>query len=170
MSNRNLLWRFFAPQKNPRDLSLSLAAANTVRQILPLQKQNELPVMSKCPTIWTRSHVKKNRFRKFSGTKSTAARGLKHVPGTFPRHHNGWPSLITIMEDAHIYEIADQYPEQQSEGNMTWMHTCKGRGRSVNKQEGKTKDLQLVTQVIVIPVFCLWTNCLVWSRMEESSR
>jgi hypothetical protein len=94
MSNRNLLWRFFAPQKNPRDLSSSLAAANTVPQILTLHKQNELLVMSKYPTIWTRSHVfknqvKKNRFQKFTGTKSTTARGLKHLPGTFPRHHNG---------------------------------------------------------------------------------
>jgi hypothetical protein len=70
MSNRNLLCGFFVPQKNPRDLSSSLAAANTVPHILPLQKQNELLAMSKCPTIWTRSHMFRNQAKK-TGSKNS---------------------------------------------------------------------------------------------------
>jgi hypothetical protein len=80
--------------------------------------------MSKCPIIWTRSHVfknqvEKNKFPKFTCTKSIVVIGLKHVPRTFPRHHNRWYSPITIMEDAYIYKIAKQSPQQQCKGNMT---------------------------------------------------
>jgi hypothetical protein len=66
-----------------------------------------------------RNQVEKNRFPKFTCTKSIVVRGLKHVPRTFPKHHNKWYSLITIMEDAHIYKIAKQYPKQQFKGNTT---------------------------------------------------
>jgi len=45
------------------------------------------------------------------------------------------------MEDAHIYKIVEQSPQQQFKGNMTRMHTCKGRGRSMNKHDVKTMDL-----------------------------